>query len=253
MKRMSSRLFAVVLAAGLAGAAGWCAAAGDVHWSYTGPTGPAKWGTRQDFVVCVTGTAQSPIDIPTPMSGRRPSPLLFNYKPSPLRIIDNGHTIQVNYAPGSFVTVGGKQYQLVRFDFHKPSEEKVSGKDHEMVAHLVHEDKDGKLAVVAIFLDPGKENGLIKTLWSNLPQTKEKESVVDTVKINAIELLPQDKGYYMFPGSLTTPPCTENVTWYVLKTPTQISADEIARFGKLYPMNARPVQPLNGRDLVGTR
>jgi carbonic anhydrase len=94
---------------------------------------------------------------------------------------------------------------------------------------------------------------LIKTLWSNLPQTKDKESVVETVKINAVELLPQDKGYYMFPGSLTTPPCTENVTWYVLKTPTQISADAIARFARVYPMNARPVQPLNGRDLVGTR
>jgi carbonic anhydrase len=106
---------------------------------------------------------------------------------------------------------------------------------------------------VAIFLEQGKENALIKTLWSNLPQTKDKESVVDSVQINAVQLLPQDKGYYMFTGSLTTPPCTENVTWYVLKTPTQISADEIARFARIYPMNARPVQPLNGRDLVGSR
>jgi carbonic anhydrase len=207
---------------------------------------------EKNFVLCKTGTAQSPIDIPDADVRKGDlSPLLFNYKPSPLRIIDNDHTI-LNYAPGSFVTVGGKQYQLVQFHFHKPSEEKVNGKDHEMVAHLVHEDKDGKLAVIAIFLDPGKENALIKTLWSNLPQTKDKESALDSVQINAIQLLPQDKGYYMFPGSLTTPPCTENVTWYVLKTPTQISAEEIARFGKLYPMNARPVQPLGGRDLVGT-
>jgi carbonic anhydrase len=122
-----------------------------------------------------------------------------------------------------------------------------------MEVDLVHQDKEGKLAVVAIFLDQGKENGLIKTLWSNLPQTRDKENVVEAVQIKAIDLLPPDKGYYMFPGSLTTPPCTEGVTWYVMKTPVQISADEIARFGRLYPMNARPVQPLNGRDLVGTR
>ena len=255
MKRMSSKLLAMVLGAGLASATGWSAVAADARWSYTGATGPAKWGgLDKTFGSCKTGEAQSPIDIPDADVRKGDlSPLLFNYKPSPLRIVDNGHTIQVNYAPGSFVTVAGKQYQLVRFDFHKPSEEKVNGKDHEMAAHLVHEDKDGKLAIVAIFLDPGKENALIKTLWSNLPQTKDKESVVEAVKINALELLPQDKGYYMFPGSLTMPPCTENVTWYVLKTPVQVSADEIARFAKLYPMNARPVQPLNGRDLVGTR
>jgi carbonic anhydrase len=255
MKRRSSRLLGMILTAGLASAAGWSAVAADARWSYSGATGPAKWGALdKSFAVCKSGTAQSPIDIPDAdvRQGDLP-PVLFNYKPSPLRIIDNGHTIQVNYAPGSFVTVAGKQYQLVRFDFHKPSEEKVSGKDHEMAVHLVHADKDGKLAVVAIFLDPGKENALIKTLWSNLPQTKDKESVVETVKINALELLPQDKGFYTFTGSLTTPPCTEGVTWFVLKTPTQISADQIARFAKLYPMNARPVQPLNERDLVGTR
>ena len=254
MKRMSSRLLGMVLAAGL-GATGWCAAAGDAHWSYSGATGPAKWGSLdKSFALCKTGTAQSPIDIPDADVRKGDlSPLLFNYKPSPLRIVDNGHTIQVNYAPGSFVTVGGKQYQLVEFHFHKPSEEKVNGKDHEMEVDLVHQDKEGKLAVVAIFLDQGKENGLIKTLWSTLPQTRDKENVVEAVQIKAIDLLPPDKGYYMFPGSLTTPPCTEGVTWYVLKTPVQISADEIARFGRLYPMNARPVQPLNGRDLVGTR
>ena len=255
MKRISSRLLGAVLAAGLGAAAGWCAAAGSAHWSYSGATGPAKWGTlEKDFALCKTGTAQSPINVPDAdvRKGDLPS-LLFNYKPSPLRIIDNDHTIQVNYAPGSFVTVAGKQYELVGLEFHKPSEMKVNGKDHEMAVHLVHQDKQGKLAIVAVFIDQGKENALIKALWSNLPQVKDKENVVEAVKINAVELLPQDKGYYSFPGSLTTPPCTENVPWFVLKMPIQLSADQIARFAKLYPMNARPVQPLNERDLVGTR
>ena len=256
MKRMSGRLFLIVLAAVLTGVPAWCAAAGGGgHWSYSGATGPAKWGgLEKEFALCKSGQAQSPIDIPDAnvRKGDLPS-LLFNYKPSPLRIVDNGHTIQVNYEPGSFVTVSGTRYELVSLDFHKPSEVKVSGKDHEMAVHLLHKDSKGKLAILAIFLDPGKENALVKAVWSNLPQAKDKENVVANVTINAIELLPPDKGYYKFPGSLTIPPCTEDVTWFVLKTPVQVSADEIARFGKLYPMNARPVQPLNERDLTGSR
>src|SRR5262249_15257911 len=157
MKRSSSRLLGAVLAAGL-GAAAWCATAGEAHWSYTGATGPAKWGTLdKNFALCKSGTVQSPINIPDAdvRKGDLPS-LLFNYKPSPLRMIDNDHTIQVNYAPGSFVTVSGKQYELVRLEFHKPSEIKVSGKDHEMAVHLVHQDKQGKLAVVAGVFHPGQ-------------------------------------------------------------------------------------------------
>lgn len=121
-----------------------------------------------------------------------------------------------------------------------------------MVAHLVHQGPAGKLAVFAVLLDAGKTNPLMKTLLDNLPKEKAQENVVDAIKINALELLPQNKGYYTYPGSLTTPPCSENVTWFVLKTPVQVSADEIARFARYYPMNARPVQPVNGRDIQGT-
>ena len=227
----------------------------DVHWTYAGATGPAKWGTlEKGFAECKLGQVQSPIDIPdaTVRKGDLPS-LLFNYKPVPLKIIDNGHTVQVNYSPGSFVTIEGKRYELLQFHFHKPSEEKIDGKGHDMVAHLVHQGPGGKLGVVAVFLDAGKGNALVKTLWDNLPKEKDKEVVLDAVKVNAIELLPSNKGYYTFAGSLTTPPCSEDVSWYVLKTPVQVSAEEIARFGQLYPMNARPVQPLNGRDIMGTR
>ena len=170
----------------------------------------------------------------------------------PIKIVDNGHTIEVNYAPGSFLTVSGKRYELTSIHFHKPSEEKVNGKGHEMSAHLVHKGDNGKLAVVAVLLDQGSENEVIKALWSNLPVTKGKEVVIDSTKINALALLPKNKDYYSYEGSLTTPPCSESVTWFVLKTPMTLSGESIARFGRIYPMNARPVQPRNDRDIVGS-
>jgi carbonic anhydrase len=255
MRQLGASVLAIIVGAILSLAAPVGYGAEDAHWSYTGRTGPAKWGSlEKGFVQCKLGQNQSPIDIPDASARKGDiAPLLFNYKPSPLKIIDNGHTIQVDYAPGSVLTVEGKRYELTELHFHKPSEEKIDGKGHDMVAHLVHQGPNGKLAVIAVLLDAGKENRLIKTLWDNLPKEKGKEKVVAAVKINAVDLLPENKGYYTFTGSLTTPPCSEDVTWYVLKTPVQISADEIARFAKIYPMNARPVQPVNGRDIQATR
>jgi carbonic anhydrase len=255
MKRIFDGILMLTVAVGLWGFAALRVGAEGVAWTYTGPSGPAKWGKLDKaYAPCTLGTMQSPIDIPDAdvRKGDLP-PLLFDYKSSPLRIVDDGHTIEVRPAPDSWVTVAGTRYELVSFHFHKPSEEKISGKGHDMVAHLVHRDKDGKLAVVAVLLDQGSENPLIKTLWSNLPSTKGRENVVDAVQISALGLLPKDKGYYTFAGSLTTPPCSESVTWFVLKSPTQVSAEQIARFARIYPMNARSVQPLNGRDIQGSR
>jgi carbonic anhydrase len=255
MRQLGARGLAVVFGAVVSIAAIGCHGADKANWTYGGATGPAKWGSlEKGFAECKLGQNQSPIDIPdaSARKGDLPS-LLFNYKPVPLRIIDNGHTIQVNYSSGSTVSVEGKRYELVEFHFHKPSEEKIDGKGHDMVAHLVHQGPGGKLAVVAVLLDTGKENPLIKRLWDNLPKEKGKENVVTAVTISALELLPQNKSYYTFAGSLTMPPCSEDVTWYVLKTPVQISADAIARFARYYPMNARPVQPVNGRDIMATR
>jgi carbonic anhydrase len=229
-------------------------AAAEKAWSYTGANGPTKWAkVDKSFATCGAGKLQSPIDIPDAHArkGDLP-PLLFNYKPAPLNIIDNGHTIEVTYAPGSWLSVAGKRYELVGFEFHKPSENKIDGKAQEMEVQLMHKDKDGKLAVVAVLLDQTKgDNPLIKTLWSNLPQTKEKENVVPSVQINAFGLLPTNKDYYAFKGSLTIPPCTEDVSWYVLKAPLPVSADQVARFGRIYSNNARPVQPVNERDILG--
>jgi carbonic anhydrase len=203
---------------------------------------------------CGIGKTQSPIDIRTSMVHASDLPdLAFDYQPSDLRIIDNGHTVQVNYAPGSFVTVGDARYELQQFHFHHPSEEKVDGKAFAMVAHLVHKDAAGKLAVVAVPIVQGKENPLAATLWKHVPQEKAHEAAVPGVSINAADLVPAKHAYYTFEGSLTTPPCSEGVRWFVLKTPATLSAAEIAAFGKLYPTNARPVQKLNGREVLSSK
>lgn len=226
----------------------------DKGWAYAGKTGPQKWGDLEaDFAECKLGQNQSPIDIPDANARKGDFPtLLFQYKPSPLKIVDDGHTIQVNYAPGSTVTANDKRYELVQFHFHKPSEEKINGRGHDMVAHLVHKDAQGKLVYIAVLLDAGKPNPLMKAVIDNLPKEKGAE-VTTATTINVVDLLPDNTGYYSYTGSLTTPPCSESVTWFVLKKPTTISPDSIARFGKVYPMNARPVQPLNSRDIIATR
>jgi carbonic anhydrase len=201
---------------------------------------------------CNLGKNQLPIDIRGASSTNLPA-IKFDYKPSPLKVIDNGHTIQVNYSPGSTIDIGGVRYELIQFHFHKPSEEKIDGKSHAMVAHLVHRSADGKLAVVAVLLDQGGASALIDSIWKNLPKEKEKEAPVHNVTVDATELLPENRGYYTFRGSLTTPLCSEEVTWLVLKSPVKIAEGEIAAFGKIYPMNARPMQPLNGRTVQATK
>jgi carbonic anhydrase len=223
------------------------------HWSYTGPAGPADWSALSpEFETCGLGKHQSPIDIHGAKRADLPA-IRFDYHAAPLAVVDNGHTIQVDYAPGSGIDVGGSRYELVQFHFHKPSEEKVDGEAHAMVAHLVHRNADGKLAVVAVLLDGGGANATIDTIWKHLPAEKERTVVVAGASIDASALLPADHGYYTFAGSLTTPPCSENVTWIVLKTPLRIASAEIDAFGKIYPMNARPVQPTNGREIEETR
>jgi carbonic anhydrase len=223
------------------------------HWSYDGDEGPSYWGDLSlDFAKCKNGHHQSPIDIRSPHKADLP-PIRFEYKPSPLRIIDNGHTIMINYAPGSSIRVGDKQYALRQFHFHRPSEEKINGKTYEMVLHLVHADQDGKLAVVAVLLESGKDNPLIKELWNDFPKEKEKEERLDTITINAANLLPVDPSYYTFSGSLTTPPCSENVTWFVLKHPVTVTVEEIERFAKLYRHDARPTQPLYDRVVLESK
>jgi carbonic anhydrase len=217
------------------------------HWAYSGTDGPKEWGTLDPaYSECKLGHEQSPIDIRHAEKADLP-PIQFDYAPSPLRIIDNGHTVMVNYEPGSFLTVGGHRYQLTQFHFHHPSEEHINGKGYDMEIHLVHSDASGNLAVVAVLLKSGKVNIGLQTVWDHLPKEKDKEATVEGVLINAADLLPVNRGYYTFIGSLTTPPCTEGVAWFVLKTPEEISSGEVGVFAKLYPDDARPTQKLEGR------
>jgi carbonic anhydrase len=224
-----------------------------VHWSYTGAKdGAGQWHKLSpEFKQCASGQRQSPIDIRGGVKLTLEN-VKFDYKSSPLRIIDNGHTVQVNYASGSSITVGGKTFELKQFHFHKPAEERINGRSYEMVAHLVHKDKDDRLAVVAVLFIAGADNPFIQTLWNNLPIEQLREDELPAVKIDAAQLLPKVRGYYTYTGSLTTPPCTEGVQWIVLKTPVQVSREQIGVFGKLHDKSARPTQAANGRLIKET-
>jgi carbonic anhydrase len=222
-------------------------------WDYEQEQGPSHWGElKPEFAPCKTGHHQSPIDIGNVRKADLPA-IEFDYKPSPLHIIDNGHTVMINYAPGSFISVGGKRYALKQFHFHRPSEEMINGKGYEMSLHLVHANPEGDTVVVAVLLEKGQQNPVVREVWNDLPKEKEKEEIFDNVQINATEVLPTDRGYYTYAGSLTTPPCTENVTWFVLKHPVTISDEEIERFSRLYRHDARPTQPIYDRIILESR
>jgi carbonic anhydrase len=216
------------------------------HWSYEGATGPEHWGDlNPEYSTCKIGQTQSPIDITNAVKADLPA-IEFHYSASPLKIVDNGHTVQVNYAPGSYIVVGGKQYNLVQFHFHHPSEEEINGTRSDLVIHLVHKSADGQLAVVGVLFNKGAANPAIETMVNHLPTVKNQE-VSAEAKIKAEDLLPSTRNYYTFSGSLTTPPCTEGVRWFVLQTSSTLSSAALEKLAKLYPNNARPVQPLHGR------
>ena len=223
------------------------------HWSYTGATGADKWGSlSKEFATCSVGQRQSPIDIRHTVRADL-APIEFAYQPVPLSIVDNGHSIKVDAPDAGTITVDGESYALQQFHFHRPSEEKINGKSYAMVAHLVHQSKAGKLAVVAVLFEAGKEQPLIRTLWTNFPLQQDKPVVRPDLKIDPTQLLPSKRNYYTFTGSLTTPPCTEDVLWLVLKTPVQVSKEQLAGFGTIYKNNVRPVQPVNNRVIKESR
>jgi carbonic anhydrase len=225
----------------------------EVPWTYEGKTGAGKWAKLSDtFAICGVGMRQSPIDIRETIRADLP-PIRFSYKPVTLSIIDNGHTIQVNTPGAGGITVDGEDYELVEFHFHRPSEEKINGKSYDMEAHLVHKSKAGKLAIVAVMLQAGKEQKLVRTLWNNLPLEQNRIVSKTEISIDPTQLLPATREYFTYSGSLSTPPCSEGVLWLVLKTPTQVSKEQAAGFGKIYRNNARPIQSANGRVIKESR
>jgi len=215
-----------------------------VHWDYAGEMGPENWG--DEFPTCGKGTKQSPLNITGPFEKSK-DVLVVNYKEGPLKILNNGHTIQVNVEPGSTLKINKDVYNLLQFHFHRPSEEQVDGKPMAMVAHFVHKNADGKLAVLGVLLNDGKDNAAIQTLWNNAPKAEGPEVVVDKMKFDPSSLVPTALTHYSYEGSLTTPPCTEGVNFYILKTPVDIGKKQVVDFP--FKRNARPVQPLNGRKI----
>jgi carbonic anhydrase len=216
------------------------------HWDYDGEFGPENWGKiNPAWAQCGTGNRQSPIDIRDGMKVNLDE-IDFNYGPSSFTEIDNGHTVQVNVGSGNVITVGPESYELVQFHFHRPSEERINGKGTEMVVHLVHRGAGGRLAVVAVLLERGKANDTIQTVWNNIPLEKGQLGSPG-IELDPAELLPQRREYYTYMGSMTEPPCTENVLWMVMKQPMTASPAQMALFSRLYPLNARPIQPGGGR------
>jgi carbonic anhydrase len=230
------------------------------RWEYEGAKGAEHWSELDpDYAACNVGKEQSPVDIRDAEKAELPV-LRFESKSGPLKyLVNNGHTIRVKYhdAPGAgnFLIVGDKRYQLTQFHFHHPSEEYIHGKPYDMVAHLMYQGSDGKVAGVAVLLKAGRANATIQQIWEHMPKTESTvladfshaEKEVAGVEIDPGNLLPHNLGYYMYMGSQTAPPCNEGVTWYVLKTPVEVSVAQINAFAALYPHDVRPLQPLNGR------
>jgi len=224
---------------------------GEVHWTYDGDTGPQAWGQlKPEFNVCAIGKRQSPINIEEGSTLQGPAEALqFNYSPSNATVVNNGHTIQVDMQGDNSLIVRGSRFRLVQFHFHTPSEEQINFKRAAMVAHLVHKNDEGQLAVVAVLLEQGNANAFIDKVWTYMPLDTGDRVRMPLEILNVTELLPTDQRYYQFMGSLTTPPCTEGVLWMVLKQPVTLSKAQYKLFSQLYPNNARPVQPVNGRPV----
>ena len=222
-------------------------ASGEVpRWDYQGPGGPAHWGQlKPEFATCTSGKRQSPIDIRDGIKVQL-DPVQFDYRASAFRVIDNGYTVQVDVEAGNSITVLGRRYELVQFHFHRPSEERVDGRQFALVTHLVHRAEDGRLAVVAVLLEPGRAHPIVQAVWNNLPLDRG-EDVAARTSLDLNALLPEDRSYFTYMGSLTTPPCTEGVLWMVMRQPVPVSPEQIGIFARLYPMNARPIQQASGR------
>ena len=236
---------ALVLLAGLT-----CTSAFAQHWSYEGEAGPANWSRLDpNFVMCALGRNQSPIDLSDLVEADL-RPLKLDYRAGAAEIVNNGHTIQVNYAPGSTLAVDGRSYELKQFHFHAPSENRIRGRQFAMEGHLVHADKDGNLAVLAVLLEEGAPNPLLASLWKAIPARAGGKAALPA-PLDVSALLPADVDYYRFSGSLTTPPCSEGVLWLVAKKPATVSKAQVAQFrGTMGFANNRPVQAINARPVL---
>jgi carbonic anhydrase len=227
------------------------AAKGSAHWGYTGSVGPENWAKLSaEFATCGKGRRQSPIDlVDRDLSQLNLEQVKFEYAPAAFQVVHNGHTIEVRPAGINQLVARSKNYKLLQFHFHHPSEERVNGKGFALDAHFVHRAEDGELAVVTVLFEEGAANPELQRIWDYMPlDSNGSERSGEGVTFNPVSMLPAERAKYLqYIGSLTTPPCTEGVVWIVLRQPVTVSAEQVALFRKMVGMNARPVQPVNGR------
>jgi carbonic anhydrase len=240
-----------VLFLGLAAFTAVQAAAQTTPWDYEGKRGELNWGKLDPaYQACSKGHEQSPIDIRGARLNPALAPIAFHYIAGPVTLENDGHTIVARVHPGSYIVAGGVRYELVEFDFHHPGEEPVKGKLSDMSVHLVHRAADGKMAIVAVRLveDMGSSNAVLAALWPHLPRTAGASETVAEM-VNAGGLLPADRGYWTYMGSLTTPPCTEGVRWFVFEQELSLSRNQLRVFASLFRVNSRDVQEAHGRRI----
>jgi carbonic anhydrase len=219
-------------------------------WDYQGKYGPINWGKLDPaYRACSQGHEQSPINIRGARLNKALQPIEFHYLAGPVTVVNNGHTIEFNVNAGSYIVAGGVRYDLQQFDFHHPAEEAVHGKLTDMDVHLVHKSADGKVAIIAVRLreDTGDANATLATLWAHMPNRVGDKN--DIPLVNPGGLLPADRGYWTYMGSLTEPPCTEGVRWFVFEQDLAISREQLHQFAQLYRVNSRPLQDANGRRI----
>jgi carbonic anhydrase len=223
-----------------------------VPWSYSGAGGPSNWGKlRPEFALCGSGKRQSPIDIRDSIHVDL-APISFEFRETHFRILDTGHTIQVSVGEGNSITVMGQQYLLKEIIFHHPAEERIDGRGFDMDMQLIHRDAENRVAIVSVLIEKGPEHPVIQTFWNNLPlETDHELAPREAIDLN--KLLPENRAYMAYMGSSTTPPCSEEVLWLVFRTPITISPEQLDIFSRLYPNNARPLQPANGRLIKESR
>jgi carbonic anhydrase len=219
-------------------------------WGYKGSIGPAHWGKLSDqYILCKTGKTQSPINFHHVFSAGR-TELDLDYHVAELVIENNGHTIKVSYPAGSYLQVAGQNYKLLQFHYHAPSEHTERGRFHDMEIHFVHQAADGTLAVIGVFVDEGPENLALREIWNHLPRAANQKKTVGKEIINARDLIPEGAAFYRYMGSLTTPPCSEGVNWFVMKRPIYASKEQLDKFRAIMQGNNRPTQPVNQRLIM---
>jgi len=235
-----------ILSICLASASTLAFAGGGSHWGYSGKSGPENWAQLSADNFACNGSNQSPVNL-TGFIEAELQPIEFNYSAGGNEVLNNGHTIQVNYTKGSGISIDNQSFELKQFHFHAPSENHINGKSFPLEAHFVHASDKGELVVVAVMFEEGGENQVVKTAWKGMP-SKPGEKISLHAEIEAVDLLPIDKAYYRFNGSLTTPPCSEGVRWLVMKNSVEVSKEQIEKFKHVLGHDTnRPIQPINAR------